>query len=249
MPKPSRSKAERLTSEQIVERLVDAATALLAEAGPSQIKARSVADAAQVSTMAVYYHLGGLPELLQAVVDKGFRDLARAFAAVPRSEDPAADLFGFALACRSLAQSNPHLYDLMFGLSTRRGYRQLRPARADSMARSEAFQAAYSQLAVECVRFVESGRIRGDEDPEVVALQLWTCVHGFVTLELGDHYAQFADPAGQILQSLMVNVLVGLGDTVESARRSLIRAARVHSERAGRSALTRRTSEQSTAAL
>ena len=29
--------------------------------------------------MAVYYHLGGLPELFQAVVDKGFQDLRRAF--------------------------------------------------------------------------------------------------------------------------------------------------------------------------
>ncbi|GGO00710.1 TetR family transcriptional regulator [Nocardia rhizosphaerihabitans] len=240
MPKHSKDGDVRLTSEQIVERLVDAATKLLAEAGPSQIKARSVAEAAQVSTMSVYYHLGGLPELLQAVVDNGFRELDRVFRAVPRSEDPAADLFGIALACRRLAQTNPHLYDLMFGLSTRRGYRQLRPSRPGSTARSEAFQAAYSHLVRECARFVESGRIRRDENPEVVATQLWSCVHGFVTLELGDHFAQFRDPVGQVLQSMLVNIMVGLGDAAESARESLVTAVRVQSESSDRNRLVDR---------
>lgn len=227
MPKASKETAVRLTPDQIVARLVDAATRLLAEEGPSEIKARSVADAAQVSTMSVYYHLGGLPELLQAVIDKGFRDLDRAFDAVPHSEDPAADLFGIALACRGLAQRNPHLYDLMFGLSTRGGYRQLKPSRSGLRPRSEAFQVAYSHLVRECIRFVNSGRIRTDEDPEIVATQLWSCVHGFVTLELGDHFAQFQDPVGQVLQPTMVNLLVGLGDTAELARTSLITASNV----------------------
>ncbi|WP_327097515.1 TetR/AcrR family transcriptional regulator [Nocardia vinacea] len=248
MPKRGKDTAVRLTSEQIVERLVDAATTLLAQAGPAEIKARTVAETAQVSTMAVYYHVGGLPELLQAVIDQGFRDLDRAFRRVPRSEDPAADLFGIALACRSLAQANPHLYDLMFGLSTRRGYRQLRPSRAGSMARSEAFQAAYSHLLQECARFVESGRIRRDENPEVVATQLWSCVHGFVTLELGDHFAQFPDPVSQVLASTMVNILVGLGDTPESARSSLVAAVRAHEESSDRDVLTRPTSARSAGA-
>ena len=62
--------------------------------------------------------------------------------------------------------------------------------------------------------------IRRDEDPEVVASQLWSAVHGFVTLELGDHFAQFPDPVRQVLQPMMVNVLVGLGDTAELAEAS-----------------------------
>src|ERR1700752_2460450 len=118
MPKTSTA-ATRLTPRQTVERLVDAATKLLADEGPSEIKARSVAEAANVSTMAVYYHLGGVPELLQAVVDKGCRDLGRAFVAAPASDDPVATLFAMALATRRFAQDNPHRYDLMFGLSTR----------------------------------------------------------------------------------------------------------------------------------
>lgn len=220
MAKPNKEPAARLTTEQVVERLVEAATTLLAEKGPSEIKARLVAEAAQVSTMAVYYHLGGIPELLQAVIDQGFRDLDRAFAAVPPGDDPVTVLFAMALATRRFAQDNPHLYDLMFGLSTRGSYRTLQAARSGVSARSEQFQAAYAHLVQACIWLVRSGRVRSDEDPEAIAPQLWSAVHGFVTLELGDHFAQFPDPVRHVLQPMMVNVLVGLGDSPAACRTS-----------------------------
>lgn len=217
MPRTSKQAPARLTREQAVERLVDAATKLLADKGPYEIKVRSVADAAQLTTVAVYYHLGGLPELLQAVIDRGFRDLDRAFDAVPPSGDPVFDLFSMAVATRQFAQRNPHLYDLMFGLSTRGSYRQLKSSSATSGGRSEAFQSAYAHLVEACVRLVQSGRIRADEDPEIVATGLWSCVHGFITLELGGHFDHIPDPVRRILQSTMVKLCVGLGDTAERA--------------------------------
>jgi AcrR family transcriptional regulator len=217
MAKPRKTAATRLTQEQAVERLVDAATALLAEKGPSEIKARTVAEAAQVSTIAVYYHLGGLPELLQAVVDKGFQDLARAFVATSPSDDPITTLFAMALATRRFAQNNPHLYDLMFGLSTRGSYRPVQAAQSGASSRSKEFQTAYAHLVQACIRLVSSGRVHSDEDPEAIAPQLWSAVHGFVTLELGDTFAQFPDPVRQVLQPMMVNIFVGLGGDPEAA--------------------------------
>jgi AcrR family transcriptional regulator len=220
MAKPRKTAATRLTQVQAVERLVDAATALLAEKGPSEIKARTVAEAAQVSTIAVYHHLGGLPELLQAVVDKGFQDLARAFVAAPASDDPVTTLFAMALATRRFAQQNPHLYDLMFGLSTRGSYRPLQTARSGAGGRSAEFQVAYADLVQACIRLVSSGRVRSDENPESIAPQTWSAVHGFVTLELGDHFVQFPDPVRQVLQPMMVNIFVGLGGDPESVNAS-----------------------------
>ncbi|MHA3018901.1 TetR/AcrR family transcriptional regulator [Mycobacterium sp. BMJ-28] len=220
MPKPRKQTAPRLAPEQIVERLVEAATALLAEKGPSEVKARSVAEAAQVSTMAVYYHLGGLPELLQAVVDKGFQDLSRALVTAPAGDDPVTVLFAMALAHRRFAQDNPHLYDLMFGLSTRGSYRPQQTARPVASGRSEEFQTVYASLVQACIRLVSSGRVRSDEDPETIAPQLWSAVHGFVTLELGAHFVQFSDPVRQVLQPMMVNIFVGLGGDPEAANAS-----------------------------
>ena len=220
MPKPRKETAPRLAPAQVVERLVESATTLLAQKGPSELKARSVADAAGVSTMAVYYHLGGVPELLQAVVDKGFQDLSRAFVTVPTGDDPITTLFAMALAHRRFAQDNPHLYDLMFGLSTRGSYRPQQTANSGGRGRSAEFQAAYAHLVQACAVLVGSGRIRRDEDPEVVAPQLWSAVHGFVTLELGEHFAQFQDPVRQVLQPMMVNIFVGLGGDPEAAEAS-----------------------------
>lgn len=219
MARPRKESATRLTPEQAIERLVAAATTLLAEKGPSEIKARAVAEAAQVSTMAVYYHLGGLPELLQAVIDQGFRDLAQAFVTAKPSDDPVTALFAMALATRRFAQNNPHLYDLMFGLSTRGSYRPLQASRSGT-GRSEVFQTAYAHLVQACVQLVKSGRARRNEDPDAIAPQLWSAVHGFVTLELGDHFVQFEDPVREVLEPMMVNLCVGLGDTAELCQAS-----------------------------
>ncbi|GAF43104.1 MULTISPECIES: TetR-like C-terminal domain-containing protein [Rhodococcus] len=66
---------------------------------------------------------------------------------------------------------------------------------------------------------MRSGRIRGDQDPEIVATQLWSCVHGFTVLELSGHFTQFRDPVRYALRSMTTNVLIGLGDTAELALR------------------------------
>ena len=108
------------TRDAVPERIDQATIRLLAEQGPSAIKARTVASASGLSTMVVYHHFGGIAELMSAVVDRGFKELDKAFSQVPVTEDPLADLFAMALTTRRVARENPHLYDLMFGLSTRR---------------------------------------------------------------------------------------------------------------------------------
>src|SRR5882724_6943456 len=67
----------------VPERLVQATIRLLAEQGPSAIKARTVASAAGLSTMVVYSHFGGIPELTRAVIDQGFKELDAAFRDLP----------------------------------------------------------------------------------------------------------------------------------------------------------------------
>src|SRR5439155_13781839 len=114
------------TRDSVPERVVQATIKLLAEQGPSAIKARTVASASGLSTMAVYHHFGGISELIRAVVDQGYKELDKEISQVPVTEDQLADLFAMALTTRRIARENPHLYDLMFGLSTRRAtYRPL----------------------------------------------------------------------------------------------------------------------------
>ena len=82
-------------------------------------------------------------------------------------------------------------------------------------------------LADACARLVSSGRVRHQE-PEAVAAQLWSFVHGCITLELAEHFVEFADPVAQVLQPMGVNLAVGLGDTRERAEASHEAGARLY---------------------
>jgi AcrR family transcriptional regulator len=211
--------SEEPTSIGVPERLVQATITLLAEHGPSAIQARTVAAATGLSTMVVYSHFGGVPELIRAVVDHGFRELDRVFSELPATEDPITDLFSIALTMRKRARANPHLFDLMFGLSTRATYRPMPDRDLRRSGHSPAFKAAYAHVTHACSRLVESRRI-GPMDPTVVAAMLWSSMHGYITLELGDHFDEFEDPVAQIMLPIGVTCSVGLGDDPERARAS-----------------------------
>ena len=229
------------TPSGVPERLVQATITLLAEHGPSAIKARTVASEAGMSTMVVYSHFGGIPELIRAVADHGFAELEQAFAQVPSTDDAIADLFTMALATREIARANPHLYDLMFGLSTRATYRPTPDKDIRRSGHSPAFQAAYRHVTDACGRLVTSERVAA-LDPKVVAAALWSFVHGYITLELGDHFAEFKDPVAQVMLPMGVTFSVGLGDDPDRARASheavlaLSRRRRRPAARAARSA-------------
>jgi hypothetical protein len=115
----------------------------------------------------------------------------------------------------------------MFGLSTRSTYRPLTDSDARLSGRSPAFRAAYAHVAEACERLVKSGRVK-KQDPEAIAAQLWSFVHGFITLELADTFAGFDDPVREVLLPLGVNLSVGLGDTRKRAEASHEAAARLY---------------------
>ncbi|MEW2304907.1 WHG domain-containing protein [Streptomyces sp. NPDC006655] len=219
--------AGRARLEDAPERLVQAAIGLLAEQGPSAVKARTVASASGLSTMVVYSHFGGIPELMSAVADHGFKELGAAFGRVPVTEDPIADLFAMALTCRRQARANPHLYDLMFGLSTRATYRPLPDTDRRLSGHSPAFREAHAHVTAACERLVDSGRVERQE-PEAVAAQLWSYVHGYITLELAEHFVEFGDAVTQVLLPMGVNFAVGLGDQRERAEASHEAGARLY---------------------
>ncbi|WP_137818333.1 TetR/AcrR family transcriptional regulator [Pseudomonas sp. 2FG] len=201
-------------------RLVEAAIRLLATNGPSEVKARSVASEAGLSTMGVYTHLGGVPELLQAVADEGFKRLTSVFVRVTATENPITDLCTMVLACRDFARSNPHLYDLMFGLSIEGRYSPSRcPTTPVAGGHSAAFKVTYAVLVKTCTRLVEAKHVR-KIDPALIALQLWSAAHGFIMLELAGQFAGVANPPAEILVPMCNNVVVGMGATRARAESS-----------------------------
>lgn len=150
--------------------LVELASQTVAAGGSGALSLRTVAAAAGTTTAAIYTLFGGRDGLVQAVVDEGFRRFAERLAAVPRTQDPAADLLALGLAYRDNALANPHYYRVMFGP----GAADRPGADGPSLVRPT-FRVLHDAVA----------RLPGVPDAEELALRLWALVHGLVSLELG----------------------------------------------------------------
>src|SRR3954468_19161786 len=77
---------------QLRDALIAAAARLVATEGPSALTLRRVAEEVGTSTMAIYTHFGGMPELRRAVRREGYASLAAAGAGVEETDDPVYDV-------------------------------------------------------------------------------------------------------------------------------------------------------------
>jgi AcrR family transcriptional regulator len=170
MPRPRKRDYETLRRE-----LIDAGGRLLAEEGPAALSTRRVAQATGTSTTAVYNLFGDKAGLVREMFLEGFDRLTAAFAAVPRTGDPAADLLALGDAYRANARDNPHLYELMFG-------RPVPEFRPDAEA-GRRIQPTFDALVDACARCVETGAFAPAE-PYAIAVQLNAMAHGLASLEL-----------------------------------------------------------------
>jgi AcrR family transcriptional regulator len=206
--------------------LLLAAVGLLDEHGPDSLQTRKVAAAAGTSTMAVYTHFGGMPQLIAAVTDEGLRQFDVALT-VPATDDPVADLLATGIAYRGFAIERPHLYRLMFGSTSAHGINA--PAQnmlTLSPAQIDVHIASFAHLVRGVQRSMQAGRISQSTDAAVVtiAAQFWTVMHGFVMLELAGFFGDVNDPAmavGPVLGPMTSALLVALGDTPERVAQSL----------------------------
>jgi len=203
------------------ERLLDTAIRLLAEGGPESLQARRLAAEVGMSTMAVYTHFGGMPQLIKEIAREGFVRFGRRLEEAPRGTDPVADLLSLGLAYRDHALENPQLYRLMFGVTAPAGTRQAGtdltagPGTGD-LPESEA---AFAQLVAAVTRIIESGRAR-EEEPVRAAAQIWSAVHGYVLLEIAGYFGTDDRGVEQVLLPLGTKLAVGAGDAPEAAARS-----------------------------
>jgi AcrR family transcriptional regulator len=106
-------RAKQRTNE-LRERGVATALAVLAEEGVAGLTTRNVAIRAEASVPAVYEVFGDKAGLIREVFFEGFRMLGAALAALPPTDDPVAALEGLAKAYRGFVVANPVLAEVMF---------------------------------------------------------------------------------------------------------------------------------------
>lgn len=162
----------RVHDDALRTRLLEEAGAIVATAGAGALTVRDLAARAGTSASAVYSLFGSREDLVRAVGDEAFARFAERLAAVPRTDDAAADLLGLGLAYRANALDGPHFYRVMFGATG---------AGLQDGTRGPATASATFSVLRDAV-----ARVLGVEPPaaQEPALGLWALVHGLVELEL-----------------------------------------------------------------
>ncbi|POM23624.1 Bacterial regulatory protein, tetR family [Actinomadura rubteroloni] len=212
--------------ENARQRLVAAGIRLLERDGPEALNARKLAAEIGASTMAVYTHFGGMAGLHEAIMREAFVRFGRQLRAVPRTDDPVADLLALGLAYRDYVLANPQRYRFMIGLTGPGahppiGHDLIAEGTPTTLAESNA---AFEQHVETVRRIMAAGRIRPD-DAIAVAAQFWSVLHGYVLLEAAGVFGDEGNGVLRVLAPHVVNLMVGLGDDRAAAEASLLSLA------------------------
>ena len=150
-------------------RLIAMARRVLERDGLEALTLRAAARAAGVSHMAPYRHFKDKDELLAAVAEEGFRELAAYMDTMAASGDPRAS----GIAYVNFALDNPALYRLMFGAGLPS------PARFPELfaAGAEAFRHSLPASGTGVLDTVSG------ETP-ASAIARWSIVHGLASLAI-----------------------------------------------------------------
>lgn len=208
-------------ASDVKARLVEAAIRLLDENGPEALQARKLAAEVGVSTMAVYTHFGGMAALVDEVARAGYLRLSEWLAGVGETGDPVADIFSMARTYRQAVAEQPQLFAVTFGQSAPGGKRATLSDLTTAEGREAAQEGleAFTHIVRATERAIAAGRFRPADEYQAAA-QLWSALHGFVTLEASGHFGPGEQGIDHILIPLGITMAVGLGDTVDEAGRS-----------------------------
>ncbi|GEK81009.1 TetR/AcrR family transcriptional regulator [Agrococcus baldri] len=166
----------RLHDEHLRQRLLEAATDLMAVDGPD-FSLRPLVASVGTSTSAVYSLFGSRGELLEAITLRAASSFVDAQRAAD-SDDPVQRILGLAHAIRRWATENAAMFQVVFGRTN------------DSPAIAEAREGATEPLLEAVTAATAQGILHGD--PQTTTRTIFAGVHGFIALELLGHY-----PAGQ----------------------------------------------------
>ena len=157
--------------------LIKAGAELLVEEGAKSLSLRKVAARVGVSHSAPYAHFTDKETLIAAITTEGFQQLYNRLDAAVQSGDACPENVLVKVACTyvQFAQEMPAFYKLMFS-----GILKEEQIFPDFVRISK----ANFQLLVDLVHRCQTAGQLPDGDPDVLAVSIWSLVHGFTSLLL-----------------------------------------------------------------
>jgi AcrR family transcriptional regulator len=168
---------------ELRQALVDAARALVNDQGESGFSLSDACRRAGVSTAAPYRHFADKHEILAEVAAQGFIDMTnRSRAETGRHPLGSPErIVALGRVYFSFAVNEPALFRMMFGQ---------KPSLSEHDRLSITGQECFAFVVQEVMSFCSANRIAGDA--QLIALQLWTLVHGAASLTIDGDYAKVA---------------------------------------------------------
>jgi AcrR family transcriptional regulator len=182
--------------------LVQAASKLLADEGPTALTVRRISAAAGVSTMSLYDRFGDKNGVIDELFIGGFEELSKSITrATQKVDGPLESLAAGLKAYRKWALANRTHCTVMFS----KAFADYEPSELAHITSARTFE-----ILIEGVRMaMEAGTLRKDV-PRDVAGSLWASTHGHVTLEL-DGVAEHVGLTGKHFDLTVATLLRGFG--------------------------------------
>ncbi|MHA7648328.1 TetR/AcrR family transcriptional regulator [Mycobacterium sp. ML4] len=206
-----RQRAPRGSGDRLRHEILDAATELLLETGHSRaVSIRSVAQRVGVTSPSIYLHFQDKDALLDAVCARYFARLDELMERATAGRAGTVDaLMAQGIAYVRFALQTPELYRLAT-------MGEWRPGSNVDIALDNS---AFKHMRTSVRTLMDEGVYR-DDDPTMIALELWTAAHGVAAILIAKPHLPFGDVdefaervLGAVLCGHMMAGIAGAGAT------------------------------------
>jgi len=189
-------------SDDLRQKILDAAQELFVEAGVEGVSMRKVAEMAGVSAPAIYRHYENKDDLLQEIIQIGLRTLEAYLAPALEAPTPLERLDRLAERFLDFAIEQPRYFEFAFMIPSR----SIADVQTELNERNwVTFNMALEQIGA-CM---ESGIFKKD-DPLGAAITIWSGVYGLVALHRMHRFGPDDQLFRQIYRSSVERMLNGL---------------------------------------
>ncbi|QNK62841.1 TetR/AcrR family transcriptional regulator [Pedobacter sp. PAMC26386] len=161
--------------EEMKEMITTAAMKMFLEDGYAKTSIRNIADSIEYSPGTIYLYYKDKDELLYEVQRQAYLKLLEAFKAAVTLQDPLEKLGQLGKAYVKFGLENPELYDLMFIIRA--------PTNVDEQLHVDNGLDAFGFL-IEILEGCMKENLLVFKDIHLGALQVWSMVHGLVSLNI-----------------------------------------------------------------
>ncbi len=168
---------------ELRQALIDAARQLINERQGNDFSLSDACRRAGVSTAAPYRHFADKNEIITEVVAQGFVDMTTRFRTAAEPHAPGAQdrIIAVGLVYLNFAIGEPALFRMMFSQ---------KPNQTGEDIATINGKACFAYVLQEVIDYCAFHGVIGNA--QMIALQLWTLVHGAASLTIDDDYAKVA---------------------------------------------------------